>query len=792
MKIFNRTFRILIAAGLIMACCVLTEQLQTPAMAASPGSAGAIESASTAPYINSGTVISGWTNSDSTFGGIQIAIDGRGIGWAPAQGDAGKNTAGFASTAKTFSYTIGSAANSLTPGAHTVQAFVYWGSGTSVYTYTLTKAVSDGEIVSVSTAPYINADTVILGWTNSDSAFGGIQIAIDGRGIGWAPAQGDAGKNTAGFASTAKTFSYTIGSAANSLTPGAHTVQAFVYWGSGTSVYTYTLTKAVSDGGITSASTAPYINSGTVISGWTNSDSTFGGIQIAIDGRGIGWAPAQGDAGKNTAGFASTAKTFSYTIGAAANSLTPGAHTVQAFVYWGSGTSVYTYTLTKAVSDGGITSASTAPYINSGTVISGWTNSDSPFGGIQIAIDGRGIGWAPAQGDAGKNTAGFASTAKTFSYTIGSAANSLTPGAHTVQAFVYWESGTSVYTYTLTKAVSDGEIVSVSTAPYINADTVILGWTNSDSAFGGIQVAIDGRGIGWAEYDPYDIANTSAFASTAKRFTFNASSATSAINSLSVGAHTLQVFVYWGNGTVKYENKISKYGATVACNAQWVSSYFKTSCLCDPLPLANDSIDVYQFMRLTYVEGITAQQIDDILYADDRERTTSGYHSSTANVLLGYGQTILKACKDYDINPLYFICHMIHETGHGTSTLATGVNIGGTKYYNLLGINAYDKDPINMGAQYAKSKNWSSVAAAITGAADWVSYHYVNGYARHGGYDQNTLYEMVWDPRGYALTGEGYRYATDPEWSHLIASYMTKYSYVLNGLNVTFDFPMFY
>jgi len=66
------------------------------------------------------------------------------------------------------------------------------------------------------------------------------------------------------------------------------------------------------------------------------------------------------------------------------------------------------------------------------------------------------------------------------------------------------------------------------------------------------------------------------------------------------------------------------------------------------------------------------------------------------------------------------------------------------------------------------------------------------GDADHdGGYDQNTLYEMKWDPYAWSIGSNAAEYAIDTDWAHNIAVLMQQYSYMLNGVNPGYDIPAF-
>nr|AIA89027.1 CAZy families GH73 protein [uncultured Ethanoligenens sp.] len=91
---------------------------------------------------------------------------------------------------------------------------------------------------------------------------------------------------------------------------------------------------------------------------------------------------------------------------------------------------------------------------------------------------------------------------------------------------------------------------------------------------------------------------------------------------------------------------------------------------------------------------------------------------------------------------------------------------------------------------YAAYKGWNTVAKAIEGGAEFISSSYVNSEKLIGGYDQQTVYEMKWNPEGLVkygyATGE---YATSSTWANSIASIIKQYSDVFKGKHISFIIP---
>lgn len=204
-------------------------------------------------------------------------------------------------------------------------------------------------------------------------------------------------------------------------------------------------------------------------------------------------------------------------------------------------------------------------------------------------------------------------------------------------------------------------------------------------------------------------------------------------------------------------------------NGNWVASDRQTvEYYVDPMNFM-DSYGIYQFLSLSYIQGISADDLNKILQG--------------RGVLSGKGAVFLAAGQNSNVNPIYLVSHAILETGSGTSTLATGVTVNGTKVYNMFGIHAFDSDPIKYGSQYAYDSNWTSVDAAIYGGAKWISTYWINSSQ----YKQNTLYKMRWNP---ASPGD-HEYASDVRWAYNQVYFIKKLTDMCDNPSLQFDIPQF-
>ncbi|WP_325884153.1 GW dipeptide domain-containing protein [Mammaliicoccus sciuri] len=164
----------------------------------------------------------------------------------------------------------------------------------------------------------------------------------------------------------------------------------------------------------------------------------------------------------------------------------------------------------------------------------------------------------------------------------------------------------------------------------------------------------------------------------------------------------------------------------------------------DTSKYVNDPIQKYQFLDLNKSQNISATKLNELLRGK--------------GILENQGNAFSQAAKTVGINEIYLISHALLETGNGTSDLANGGSIdqngnvdlnAQTKYYNMFGVGAIDKNALYGGIKYAQQAGWNTPEKAILGGAQFIA----NNYIKSG---QNTLYKMRFNPQNPGV----HQYAT--------------------------------
>ena len=173
-------------------------------------------------------------------------------------------------------------------------------------------------------------------------------------------------------------------------------------------------------------------------------------------------------------------------------------------------------------------------------------------------------------------------------------------------------------------------------------------------------------------------------------------------------------------------------GDTAYDSGSWkCASISAIEYMMDPRASLNSS-DIFQFLELSY---------------DD----SSGYSRDVVKQMLSgsfldndsYINTIMNACKTYNVNPYYIAARIIQEQGKNGSTLTKGNGYNGqyVGYYNVFNIGASGSNSekvILNGLAKAQSYGWTSMELSLEGGIKIIASSYI-------AVGQNTMYFQKFD-----------------------------------------------
>lgn len=260
---------------------------------------------------------------------------------------------------------------------------------------------------------------------------------------------------------------------------------------------------------------------------------------------------------------------------------------------------------------------------------------------------------------------------------------------------------------------------------------------------------------------------------------------------------------------------------------------------------SKDTTGGFQFLTLD-----TYRSVNTTTYKNHLASMISG---KSGSVFSGKGDAFLSAAKAYNVDPLYFLCQTVHESGYGTSTLAKGIKSSSladsaVKKYDstslkgkivtgdsvkkdssgeITGFTFISSSKRKSNKSYVKTSSGYLEVTTLSAAEQkktcynlygikaidaapqlcGFTYAYNEGwtsvdkaitgaakyvskwYIHHSTYHQNTLYKFRYNP---VTANIWHQYATDPAYAKGIGTLMNKYKDVYaSGVSLTYSKPVY-
>lgn len=799
-------------------------------------------------YITNSVTVKGWSLNTSGVKSVQVYVNGNKVGNAATgikRADVNNhiNASGVYKGAlySGYSFTLGT--SSYKPGTYNIKVLSTGYNGTHVYTTrTVKKAAPLINIDAPKSGINVSSNFIIKGWSVNPTGVNQVTVSVDGKALASAQIginRSDVNNriNTSGCYPGAAYSGYTYTVPYESLTLGSHTVSVKSIGKDGSNI-TKSFTINVIDPNPIAYIDTPrngngYLRDTLAVSGWSVSASDVKKVEVYLDGNNLGSAAighSRPDVSKSLEGkgYKNDANSgFSFTAAGLEN-YKPGSHTVKVVSTGYDGkTAIYTSQVTKASPIAKFDTASKNMTVNNTDfTVSGWAVNATGIKSIELYCGSKLLGTSTTSGSSDDVVAavdkdgiiynGSAQARHTFNVDI----DSVPHGKVTLVLHAIGKDGETYdvsTTVTVNKPAPIGVIDSPSNGEnftYLDKSITISGWTLNASGVKSISVYVDStqHSVETGLASDSGIINVSGgnYKGDANaRFTTGSID----ISGLSYAKHTVKIVAVGNDGDtytltsniIRSNTAYTGYSISLTSMFNTQNTLYKknydtwkltvTSSNMDPNAILNaDSYSIYEFMDIQYYgTSITAAQINKMLAASGKSN----------NIMLSKGQDFIDAANTYHINPVYLAAHAIHETGYGTSTLAQGQHyyLGKdkngkdiyttSKYYNMYGIGAYDGSANSSGLAAAYKYGWDTVDKAIAGGAKIIHDHYTFGADMGHPPTQNTLYMMKWDPVDVQNGRSPHEYATDPNWAHKIAYYISQNADIFDGYELTFNIPKY-
>lgn len=531
-------------------------------------------------YNNSDVNIYGWALDKSTINRVEIYKDGVKLGNAEygiSRPDVNKAYPGYPS-GDNAGYKITLSKNSISNGYHTIKVkAIGINSGyLEKSVQILMKKLPQRLYIDEPTANqnYKSENIRVYGWTLNNSGINKVEVYLDNQLKGQATyglSRPDVNKAYPGYPS-GDYPGYLYNMDVNSVSAGSHTVKVKAIGIDGGISETY---KYIS---VTKLPLRTYIdspfenqlvtNKSLELSGWALNPSGIKSINVYVDdnikGQAI-YGSVRSDVNKVYPGYPS-GENCAYCYDMDVSILSLGSHTVKVAAVGNDGTTSY---YKRSISVKRLTPKiyidypkSYAAYNNKNIYIYGWALNPAGVKNVEIQLDGKLFGQATyglSRTDVNQAYPGYPS-GNNPGYTYNIDVNLIAPGSHTIKVISDGNDGTIVEAsknITVTKLPTKAYMDSPNLSKYYN-DITVRGWALNPSCVTKVDVLLDGKVVGQANYglqrDDVNAAYPGYPSGNYGGYSYIISKDT-----IANGNHTVEVKVYGKDGTCQSVSKTIVY-----------------------------------------------------------------------------------------------------------------------------------------------------------------------------------------------------------------------------------------
>jgi beta-N-acetylglucosaminidase/uncharacterized protein YggL (DUF469 family) len=567
--------------------------------------------------------------------------------------------------------------------------------------------------------------TTVRGWVLDGSGVAKVEILVDGRLVGQAQyglSRPDVKNVFPQYQNASSGFQFSLDT--RKFLNGTHSITVNSTGTNGTTTTIQSKSVNIQNlpviGNIDTPTSGSTVKGVTNVRGWVLDGSEVAKVEVLVDGKITGQAQyglSRPDVQKVIPQYQNANSGFQFALDT--KKISNGNHSITVLATGKNGATTEIQRIMLNVQNlppiGNVDSPTADSLINGLTNISGWFLDGSGIAKIDVLVDGKVIG--PAQygisrPDVQKVIPQYQNANSGFEYMLNT--KNLTNGIHSIIVRATGNNGTTkelqgikVNVQNLPHLPTIGNIDTPSAGSIINGVTNIRGWYLDGSGVAKIDVLIDGKIYGQAQYG---ISRPDVKSVFPEYFNGNAGFHYSLDTKLLTdGQHTLTI------------SEISKSGATNPISVNFT---------------VNNG-NPYLTLNLKKPANITAADI-----------VTFFNLKSPNSPLKNYAQAFIDAQNQYGVNAQYLVAHAIWETGWNGSDLRN-------YKYNLFGYGAYDVCPFTCGYYFPSGPD------SIFKVAYQVRRNYL---------DSTGSYYVA--AHGPTLIGMNVRYATDQNWKNGIANLM--------------------
>ncbi len=688
--------------------------------AASLASIGSIDEPVYRASVKGEIAVRGWFLDESSVSKIEILIDGKRVGEAQygiPRLDVQKAYPDYQNANSGYLYTLNT--KNLTNGQHKLTVKETGNNGATSELNSLLdiqNLPAKGSIDEPVFGSSIQGETLIRGWFLDANGVSKIEVLVDGKSMGnamYGVSRTDVEKVFPEYQNANSGYQFTLNT--KNLTNGLHKLTIRETGNNGAINILesqISVQNLPSIGSIDEPVSGASISGDSTVRGWFLDPSGVSKIEVLVDGKFMGEAQygnARPDVVKAFPAYQNANSGYQFTLNT--KNLANGQHKLTVKAIGKNGT---TNILESQVNVQNLPAIGSIdePAINSSikeeSTIRGWFLDPSGVSKLEVLVDGKKVGeaqYGSSRSDVAKVFPQYQNANSGYQYNLNT--KNLTNGQHRL---IVRETGNNGVVNELESLfnVQNLPVIGYIDLPGNNSsvkgDVSVSGWFLDLSGVSKLEVFVDGKNMGEAQYGSARPDVAQAFSdyqngNSGYQFIFNSLQ-------FADGQHTLTVKETGGNGSTNTVNSI-------------IYIYNGNPYL---------QIDLRKPANITAI---------DIIAFFNKKRPDSP--------LKNYAQSFIDTQNKYGVNAQYLVAHAIWETGWD------GSNLRNYKH-NLYGYSAYDVCPFTCGYYFPTGGDSINFEGYI------VRRDYLN--------ENGSFYN------GPTLTGMNVRYATDPNWANGIANLM--------------------
>ncbi|WML54780.1 Ig-like domain-containing protein [Neobacillus sp. PS3-12] len=635
---------------------------------------GYIDSPTPGSTINGVFTLQGWFMDLSGVNKVEVLVDGKSVGLAQPgdpRPDVAKALPDYQDPNFGFHYALDTRNFSVGQHSLTVRETGNNG-GTTLLNSQLVNIQNLSPIGSVdlpANGSTVKGQVTVQGWALDVSGVNKIEILVDGRSVGTTQtgiARPDVARVFPTYQDTNSGYQYTLDT--KSLTNGQHSLTVREIGNNGITtvigVQNVNVQNLSPIGSIDGPTNGSMIKDQVVVRGWSLDGSGVSKIEVLVDGKSVGLAQlaiARPDVLKAFPDYQYGDSGYQYTLDT--KSLPNGQHSLTVRETGNNGLTTVIGNQTVNVQNLPVKGSLDTP-VNGNVIkreinVQGWALDGSGVNKVEVFVDGKSAGQAQLgiiRTDVAAVFPAYQNGNSGYQYKVD--ARTLTNGTHNLTVVETGNNGTTTVLGNLNVNVQNLPSVGSIDAPLnlttIKGTTTVQGWFLDGSDVAKVEVLVDGKSIGNAQYGNTRTDVATAFSqyqnsNSGYQFSFDT-------QQFPDGQHVLSVKEIGTNGT--------------------------STTLSSTILVSNG--DPYTLIDLRKPTNITAADLTNFF---------NKYYPGSP--LLKDVQYFINAQATYGVNAQYLAAHAIWETGWGKSDIYN-------YKHNLFGYGAYDTNPFN-GAYYFPS-----------------------------------------------------------------------------------------